>query len=308
MTELTEQDMVEHDVAPEIPRDGWQTLIFLQRHGRYDNRVPADFANPTEEEKAKLGRLTAEGRKEAHQRAKVRIESVLASDPEHTYILLVNSPTYWLDNSELGQRAQETAQIIGEEIQKALKLKWLTPDHLLNTVEKTTQKGNVIGAFKEGLSRPELRIGESPMFQFPEYIAYMREKYKGQDSDFWQARNADVDQEMRKKFGTPGPEDDAEEIELAVGIETQFARKFHSLNPGNRLLVWNVTHGDSLEPYAQRKLGIPEYDFRALYNEGIAISIDDQGEATVHTALYDFPVDLPNREELRKKLAHRRAT
>jgi len=63
-----EQPKLEQSVVSEIPRNGWETLIILQRHSQYDNKFPADWGNITAEEKSHLGRLTEQGIQEACNR------------------------------------------------------------------------------------------------------------------------------------------------------------------------------------------------------------------------------------------------
>ena len=122
---------VEQVVAPEIPRQGWDTLIVLQRHGQYDNRRPANIGNLTKEEKT-YGRLIEEGKAEVKKRADERIQAILAQSLEKTDFLILNSPTYWLDNEQLGQRARETAEIIAAEVVDNLQSHGLSPEQLLN--------------------------------------------------------------------------------------------------------------------------------------------------------------------------------
>ena len=44
--------------TPEIPSEGWDTLLILQRHSAYNSGRPADRYSLTDEEKSTLGRLT----------------------------------------------------------------------------------------------------------------------------------------------------------------------------------------------------------------------------------------------------------
>ncbi len=287
MTEQVETSTSKQTIAPEIPRGDWDILIILQRHGRYDSGRPQDMQNITSEERASLGRLTEVGRVEVAQRARERLNAILEQDPQNTDILVVNSPTYWLDVEEFGQRAVETAGIISGVISEELSQRELNPDQFLNRSDRI--KGER-GRHHEGLR-------EADFFDFPEYTAFMREKYKGQGPDFWIARNSDADQVAREGFGAPGPEDDADQIDRVVAAENRFARMYHSRpeNQGRRLVIWNVTHGDGLEPYTERRLGIgPEY-FIAGYNDGVTIAIDNEGNAIARAKDKQFLVTVPSR-------------
>ncbi|MBI2592580.1 MAG: histidine phosphatase family protein [Candidatus Colwellbacteria bacterium] len=272
----------EQVVAPEIPREDWETLIVLQRHGRYDNRRPADPDNLTEEERA-YGHLTAEGIEEARKRADERIAAILEEHPETKDFLILNSPTFWLDDERLGQRARETAEIIAGEISKKLKELGLPEGQLLNNS----------GRFKGNVSRPDVKLGEGLMFQVPEFAKFLRGQFGGkQPPAFWQAFNRDTYREKREELGAEGPDQIATRVNEGVNVAARFAEFYHRQHPGRKLAVWMVTHGDGLDPFVQRVVGAPEEDFSAGYNEGIGIAVDSSGvtETTIKGKEYKLPV------------------
>ncbi len=276
-----EEVSVEQVVAPEIPRQGWDTLIVLQRHGQYDNRRPLNTGNLAEEEKI-YGRLTEEGKAEAKKRTDERIQAILSQSLEKTDFLILNSPTYWLDNEQLGQRARETAEIIAAEVVDNLQSHGLPPEQLLNNS----------GKFKGDVSRPDNRLGEALMFQIPEFVGALREKYGGQGTEFWENFNRDTHKELRENLGAEGPIEIADRLNESINVVARFARLYHGLNPDRKLVVWMVTHGDGLVPYVQRALGVPEEDFSAGYDEGIGIAIDSGGNATVNIRRKEYKVPL----------------
>lgn len=298
--------------GPEALGKSWETLIVLQRHSSYDSGRPKDPKNPTTEEQKSLGRLTDDkveegktipgGKTLAAQRARERLQSIFSEDSGNTYIIVANSPTYWLDDPRLGRRAQETADIITNEITEDLRRRGIPLDHLINTQSnpnppdsKSAKKRSTRFRGAPGsITKLETNLQESQMFQFPEYTSGLREKYGGQGPDFWRNRNLDTDKEMRLKTGAPGPEDDARDINMAVSSEARYARLWHK-DPGNkgkRLVVWNVTHGDGLEPYLQRVVGVSQEEFSAGYNDGVAIAIDSSGQAKTAISGKEFQVHL----------------
>lgn len=277
-----EQEIAEKVLAPEIPKSGWETLVVLQRHGRYDNRRPDDLSNLTDEERSSYGRLTEEGRKEARERAHDRIEAALSQDPTHTDFLILNSPTYWLDSEQLGQRAKETAEIIAGEVAETLDKRGLSEEQFLNHS----------GRFRGELSRPDPRLVEGLMFQVPEFVDFLRKERGGQGSEFWENYNRDTHKELRKQLGAEGPADVADRINQSVNVVARFARGYHHQHPDRKLVVWMVTHGDGLEPYLQRALRIPEEAFVAGYNEGVGIAIDSQGIAKTKVKGVEYSVPL----------------
>ena len=272
--------------TPEIPDSEWETLILLQRHGRYDNRRPNDPEQLTEDEKEKLGRLTPEGKTEVIERTRERIGAILARDPEHTDFLLMNSPTFWLDDERLGQRARETAEIVAEEVTKQLKEKGLSETQLLNLA---VREGTP--AFKGGVSRPEKRLGEALMFQVPEFTQFLREEYGGQGVEFWKNFFRDTHKEKREEAGAEGPVEIADRMSEFLNVVARFSRMYHRKHPGRKLVPWIVAHGESLEPYIQRVLGVPEEDFSTGYGDGIGISVNADGHAS--TRIKDREYEIP---------------
>jgi hypothetical protein len=279
-------------IAPEIPRENWETCILLQRHGRYDSRAPQDRNNITEEEKKTLGRLTEEGKVEAAKRDDDRIAALMENDPENTYFLVINSPTFWHDFEDLGQRAKETADIIAERIKVELKKRGIDENHLLNTAKKE----NGEDAFKgDDSSRPERRVGEALFFQVPQFAAFLRKEYGGQGPAFWENFNEDTHKELREDLGAEGPEDISDRMNLIMNVAARFARKFHYDNPGKKLVPWIVSHGDGLEPFVQRSLNAKEADFKAGYNDGVAIAIDKGGRGKTTINGKEFEVSFPKK-------------
>ncbi|MCX6811982.1 MAG: hypothetical protein NT039_04840, partial [Candidatus Berkelbacteria bacterium] len=137
MNEFTESSSEEIQ-NPEIPTGDWQTLIIIQRHGEYDNRRPADWQNLTSDEQKNLGRLTEKGKDKVTHISQERISAILEQNPEETDFILINSPTFWLDEPQFGQRARETAEIIGQTILASLGERGLNQNQLLNVRPKTS--------------------------------------------------------------------------------------------------------------------------------------------------------------------------
>lgn len=271
---------------PEVPDSGWKTLILLQRHGRYDARRPADPENLTKEEKEKLGRLTPEGIEEVKQRTRERLRAILLKDPSRVDFLILNSPTFWLDDERLGQRARETAEVIAEEIKKELEERNLPESQIINLT-------NIEGkpAFKGGVSRPEKRLGEALMFQVPEFTDFLRQECGRQGPKFWKNFFRDTYKKKREELGAEGPLKIADRMNEFLSVIARFARMYHRRHPEKRLVPWVVAHGDSVMPYVQRVVGVPEKDFNAGYNEGIGIAFNPDGQATVQVKgkKYEIP-------------------
>lgn len=274
----------EQIIAPEIPRESWETLVILQRHGRYDSNRPKDWTNIAPNEMS-FGHLTDEGRAEAAKITEQRLDVIFENDRHNTDFLILNSPTFWLDNERLGQRAKETAEIIHGVLDEKIKSNIISEEQLLN------HSGRFRGG--EESSRPDKRLGEALFFQAPEFANFLRKEYGGQGPKFWEAFNRDTHQEMREELRAEGPEDIADRIQEVVDIIGRFSSFYHKNHPGRKLVVWMVTHGDGLDPYVQRKVGAPESDFSATYNAGIGISISHDSEANVEIKGKKYKISLP---------------
>lgn len=279
MIETRDLELPENRLCPEIPRiEPGETGIFFQRHGRYDNRRPEDENNLTEEARQSHGRLTQEGRVEAGEVINRRIITVFETEPENTDILVVVSPTFWIDSPDLGQRAVETGEIISQKVVEYLKIHGLSTNQLLNC---QLRKDNT-PRFRNGFAHQDEKLGEGRLFQVLEFANYLRKKYEGQGSDFWKNYFADADEVVRRGMQAEGPADAAARLGRVMDIEARYARIYHHFNPGRKLFIWNVTHGDGLTPFVERVIRVPRESFEADYNEGIGTRITKDGKASAN--------------------------
>lgn len=249
--------------AGEILKGEWRSLIIVRRHSIYDNRQPADYDSPTAEEKQTLGHLTPEGRTAAAERTRERVDAILDAG-EDVDFMVITSPTHWMGHEELGQRADETGQIVSQTISEELAARGGNPTRLINTSD------NIHG----DLTRQHRGIEEARLFNDRQFTAFMRERYGGQGREFWDAVNADTHRELRESLGAEGPEDVAARVQRTIDLIARFGEYYEHRNPGRRLATFIITHQEDLEPYAQRRLGVAPADFQPGYNDGLEIAID----------------------------------
>lgn len=266
----------------ESREEAWATEIILQRHARYQAGWPeSGWAHPTDEEKATLGHLTPEGIQEARETTRARIDAVLTSDQRDVDFLVVASPTHWLGNPELGQRAVETADVISEEILAKLDELDLSHDQLLKPWTPDNDEP----------VRQSKKLVEAQMFDnHIDYTAKLREKYNGQGREFWDAFNADVDREERKAVGAEGAPDAANRVRDLIDTVARYGGIYHTSHPDRKLVVFIVSHHESIEPYAQYALGVPPKMFEPSYNDAITIKVDADGVG--HTIIADQDIDV----------------
>lgn len=265
----------------ESSKGSWDTRIIIQRHGKYKPGFPEDgWLNPTDEEKETLGHLTPEGIKEAKDVAFERVVRAIKEAGSSVDFVVVASPSQWLDHPELGRRAVETGEIISDEIKSQLRAAGLSEEQLLNITPS-------IDGDRVRLSD---KVEETQLFQNMDFTNEMRQKYGGQNRDFWDAYNADADREQRKELGVEGAPEAADRANLLMNILARWARVRHIEEPHRKTVIFVVSHHEILEPYAQRVLGAHHDEFAPQYNDGIEIDIDSEGIG--HTTLGSRAVDV----------------
>lgn len=277
---LSDQPHVSFEAAPAVP---WESLIILQRHSKYDASHPTDFDNPTEEEKALFGHLTAEGRELARTEAEQRTKEILKAAGDQVDFLVITSPTFWLDQSELGQRAVETGEIISQVIREELDAAGADPARLLN----------LSPSIKGEQTREHSNAEDARFFdQGRQFTKFMRETYGGQGREFWQNFIADTHKDVREADGAEGPQELADRIQKLIDAIARFSSYYEHHHPGRKLATFIVSHSGSLETYAHWKLGIPVESYAADYNDAIPIAIQPDGRAVakVNNQEYEAPL------------------
>lgn len=251
------------------PGSEWQTKIILQRHSRYENGFPQNgWANPTDEEKERLGHLTAEGVAEARDIAKRRIAEALSQAGPNVDFAVVASPTRWLGHPELGQRAIETGETISNEILTQLRKAGLPETQLLNLTK----------SFDGDFVRESTNLVEAQMFDnHIDFADELRAKYGGQNREFWDAYNADADRARRKEVGAEGSPETADRVNQLMNVLARWAKIRRSEQPHRKTVIFVVSHHEAIEPYAHHVLGAQQGEFEPQYNDAIEINIDAEG-------------------------------
>jgi hypothetical protein len=267
----------------------WVTAIFLQRHARYNSDFPKDFDHPTAEEKATLGHVVEEGRIDTIKATRRRLDLIFEGGNPNVDFLVMNSPTHWLDDERFGQRARETAEIIQNEIQAYLAEKKVESGKVLNLERSTNNKQ----AFRGGVSRPDERLEESKIFDSKEFSDFLTREYKGQSPDFWLNFYRDTHKDKREEAGVEGPADIASRLNELLAIVSRGAAAYHEKHEGRRLVVWIVSHGDVLEPFAIKKFGVSAESVKFNYNETIAISVDNETKVNANMDGLNFEIKFP---------------
>ncbi len=242
------------------------TKIVLQRHAKYDRSVGSDS----------VGSLTREGAEDTYQQSIAAFEEMLSglSDEEKTSLafLVLASDTQYAGG---GRRSVETAEMVIKGLKDTFAKYGLAEQQLLNV------SGNFSNNDKPRLT-PDL--GEPKMFEnSPEFVSFLKEKYGDLTIDFWRAFEEDKEKETREKLGAEGPDEIVERIKLVINVLSRYSRLYHKNNPNHRLIIWAVTHYDTISPFVKRELYGVEKDFKLEVDNGagISINIDPEGNSAV---------------------------
>lgn len=255
------------------------TEIIVQRHGEYIRSA----------DDAMVGHLKSRAALEAEKLAENVFGGIVKQIPKgeqgRVEILVAASDT----KKGTGQRCIETAQRAIDGIKTVLIENNLQINQLLNTQE---------GRFRGGEGpRPTAGIREPRIFSdSQEFVKFLEEKY-GTGQPFWKAFEEDTEADVRKAMGAEGPWELAERLDRFIKALAEYSRLYHKENPGKRLVVWVVTHYDTISPYVKRYLanvGKDKY-IPVDYGAGFSINIRPDGVATSKIGETTYPV--PTRKD-----------
>lgn len=255
------------------------TKILLQRH--------QEFIRDKEDEKA--GHLTANGKEtgeiEAEQRIQNLIEQVPETERDNLFFLILASDTTYENG---GARSMETADIIAKKIRELLIQNCISEENLLNISREYRGAEN-------GGPKPVANLREPLMFEeSPAFVQFLKEKYP-EFKDFWIAFETEVEKETREKMGAEGPEEMADRIEKYLKVLKRYSTLFHKEKPDSRLIIWCVSHYDTISPWTKKYVldqSITENHLPVDYGAGLAVDLDEEGNASIDTEGKKFKLEL----------------
>lgn len=255
------------------------TTIILQRHEEYDR----------DRDSADAGHLTPKGREngamEAEERIRALIESTPVQERANLFFLVLASDTTFVDK---GARSIETAEIVSEKINQLSAEYNIDEQNFLNISReyRGTEKGH---------PRPVAKLREPQIFeQTPDFVTFLKEKYPD-FKDFWPAYEADIEKETRERMGAEGPEEMADRIEVFLKVIKKYSSLFHREKPDSRLIVWCVSHYDTISPWTKKYLLQQSATGPYLpvdYGAGVSVSLDSEGNANASAEGRKFQLDL----------------
>lgn len=253
-----------------------ETKIIIQRHEEYDRDIKSENA----------GRLYSQAIEKGHADSKIRMQKIIEQVPSQErsslYFMVLSSDTKFVD----GARSIETGQIVLDEIKEAFKVAGINEENILN-VSRTYRQT------EKGEPRPTTQIREPLMFEKnPEFVAFLEEKYP-EKKDFWSAYERDIEKEARLQNGAEGPEDMADRLEKFLELIKRYSQFFHKSNPNSRLVIWCVSHYDTISPWTKKYVMKEDVTKKYLpvdYGSGLSIGIDRDGKAIATAGEEEFEI------------------
>jgi len=247
------------DIQPKIPELGGTTIV-LQRNAKDDRRL-----NSTD-----IGALEVEAAEQVKFSAKVFFDKIFEGLTEKERlsvdVMIVASDTTLITPGGIispHKRAVETADRVIVGLKESMSGFSLSEQQFLNS--SATQDGGVIEVSE---LRDLLMVRESP-----EFMAFLVEKY-GSGMEFWDAYENDTEKETRLKMGAEGPEEIADRVNHALSLQTQIAREYHLANPSRRLIIWAVSHYDSISPFIKKHVTGTDLKKYLPVDQGAGITIE----------------------------------
>jgi len=95
-------------------------------------------------------------------------------------------------------------------------------------------------------------------------------------------------------MGAEGPADIADRFGHSLGGLSRYAHELHAANPDIRVVMWAVSHYDTISPYAKLKLlGMGLQDrLPVAYGGGFTVKIDTDGRAVAKLGGNSYPLAL----------------
>lgn len=267
------------DLKPEIPEVGGVEII-LQRNAK-DNR---DLNSELE-----MGALVPEAALEVRLKAKDFFGELFQSlGPEEakTVDILVVAADTKLETpvpevKSDHKRAVETAEQVVAGIGESMEESSLPETQLLNKSGKPIE-------LSSGRLR-DLRMLEDS----PDFVKFLTDKY-GTGNEFWAAFESDMERETREEMGAEGPDDIADRVEKYLKVLTNAARSYHQHHPGRRLVVWAVSHYDTISPYVKKHVaGMEQTDYLPVeQGAGLVINVDKNEKAATKIQNHEYNLKL----------------
>lgn len=272
MTEMLIPKVEKEDIKVPHLESGETTIVF-QRHEEYDRDRKSDNA----------GSLFPEAADAARERYNEYFRELFSQDTDsETMLFFVSSDTQYAGKGrrslETGQLAQDAAAVVLEEmgIDPSERIININPNFNTWRSDETDQD-----------IRPDRHIVEPDIFNTPQYVEFLRDKYGSKEGDpgkgisqkAWAMHEEDADAEVREEMGAEGVYDVIDRTKKSLRHLSRYASLFHKSNPDKKLLVWASSHYDTISPLVKDATGADFGEYLPVdYGGGVLIELG-KGEA-----------------------------
>lgn len=273
------EKIIREDVWAEVPEvDG--TEIIVQRHEKY-------IADKTHPQRGSLDQeATDRSAKKATELISEIIDKIPEEEREKLDIMVIGSPTQYMDG---GRRSMETAASILSATRQVFQQYNLSTEQILNDQPRLVTVGGPISSGK---------IVEPRMFtKTPEFPEWIMENISNREMnvDFWTAFENDEGEVRQKRLelGAEGTWDIADRLADFLYAMKRFSEKHHQKHPGRRLILWVVSHYDTISPFIKSRIGGGKDNYLAVdYAGGFNINIKANQEPTTKIGDVIYPLAL----------------
>lgn len=284
MSEVPIQKIEKEDIKVPSLKSGDSAIIF-QRHERYERDRNFESA----------GSLITEHAEAASERDVAFFQELFGNENTETMVLFTSSDTQYAGR---GYRSLETAQIAQNaaikvlekmDIEPSSRIINLSPDFTTNGFESTKQS-----------IRPDKKIREPQIFDTPEYVNYLRDKYGKEDGSgtgistkAWAMHEMDAEQEVREQMGAEGVHEMLDRTKKSITIMNRYAKIFHANNPDKALLIWTASHYDTISPMVKDVTNVSFEEYVPVdYGAGVVIELHNDEDPTLHAQGQKAKLDL----------------
>jgi hypothetical protein len=279
------EEIRKEDLEMDAPDVGG-TEIIIQRHEEYIR----DKDHP------EAGGLPPEARERAYNQTVSNLNRIMEQlSPEQRRsldVMVIGSPTRYLGSG--GMRSMETASAVLEGVRSVISNNDLSSEQVLN--DQARLKANA------GQPIPSQKIVEPRVFEdSPEFVEWLKQaRGNGEiNKDFWKAFEDDEGEvrEKREEMKAEGPREMADRLANFTYALKRFAEKHHEKHPDRRLILWAVSHYDTISPFVKTRIGGGKDGYLPVdYGGGIGINIKSGGEASTKIGGVTYPLELAKSE------------
>lgn len=284
MSELSIQKIEKEDIKVPSLNNGDSAIIF-QRHERYERDRSAENA----------GSLIPEHAEATRQRDVAFFEELFGDEDTETMVLFTSSDTQYAGG---GYRSLETAQIAQDAAIKVLEEMGIDPSsRIINLSPDFATSG--FDSTEQSI-RPDIKIREPQIFDTPEYVNHLRNKYgeeigpgTGISPRAWAMHEMDAEKEVREQIGAESVHEMLDRTKKSIAIMNRYAKVFHANNPDKALLFWTASHYDTISPMVKDATDVSFEEYVPVdYGAGVVIELHKDDDPMLHAQGQKAKLDL----------------